>query len=237
MLAVAFVPYPPALVPELCGGPVPELADVRAACATAVDRLVATGPDVVWIVGGGPSEQWYGSGDVGSLAPFGRSVEVHLSAPAGPAAARLPLSLTVGAWLLDRAEYAGERLALYIPVAVDVDVDTDDRQSRGLAAELVGRGALLVMADGSAMRDAKAPGGYHPAAVPFDDAVAAALAAGEPAALSALDPRLGVEVQAQGVAAWRFAGQCLRDVRVDAELLYYGAPFGVGYTVALWTPS
>lgn len=228
VLAVAFVPHPPALVPELCGGPIPELADVRAASSTAVDRMLASEPDVVWIVGSGPSEQWYGAGDVGSLASFGRPVQAQLSAQAGPDGARLPLSLTVGAWLLDRAGYAGERLALSVPGAAD------DQQLRDLAAEFVGNGALLVLADGSAMRDLEAPGTHHPAAVEFDDAVAAALAAGDAASLSSLDSRLGVEVQAQGVAAWRLAGHRLRDVRVVAELLYYGAPFGVGYTVAFW---
>jgi hypothetical protein len=228
--AVAFVPHPPALVPELCGGPVAELADVRAACTAAVDRLLATAPEVVWIIGTGPTEHWYGAGDIGSLAPFGRLVTVQLSGPRGPDAAPLPLSLTVGAWLLDQAGYAGERLALSVPA------DAGDEELRDLAEDIRSRGGLLVSGDGSAMRDADAPGTYHPAAGPFDDTVAAALSAGDPSALAALDRRLGAEVQAPGVAAWRLAGHCLRDVRVSADLLYYAAPFGVGYAVATWLP-
>ena len=230
MLAVAFVPHPPALVPDLCGGSVSELADVRTACGAAIDRLLATGPEVVWIVGVGSSERWYGDGDVGSLSDFGRPVTVQLSGPAGPEAACLPLSLTVGAWLLAQAGYAGERLALSLPS------DVNDEQLRDLAVEFVGPGALLVMGDGSAMRDTEAPGTYHPSAVAFDDAVAEALGAGDSAALSGLDPRLGATVQAQGVGPWRLAGHCLHGVPVSADLLYYGAPFGVAYFAATWMP-
>ncbi|MBA2388967.1 MAG: hypothetical protein H0V67_01815 [Geodermatophilaceae bacterium] len=230
MLSVAFVPHPPVLVPELGGGPLTELSRVRQACAAAVSRLLATGPDVVWVVGDGPLERWYGAGDVGSLASFGRAVTVQMAGPAGPDGAVLPLSLTVGAWLLDQAGYAGERLALSVPGTAQ------DRQLRELAAEFVGRGALLVVGDGSAVRNAEAPGPALHAAVRFDDDVAAALAAGDAAVLSTLDPLLGLQLQAQGVGPWRLAGHCLRDVRVSADLLYYGAPFGVAYCVATWLP-
>lgn len=230
MLAAAFVPHPPALVPVLCGGPVTEFAEVRAACTAAVEAMLGAGPEVVWLVGAGPSERWYGAGDVGSLAPFGRPVTVPLSGPAGPDAGRLPLSLTVGAWLLQQAGYAGERLALAVPA------DAADEQLRELAGKFVGPGAILVLGDGAAMRGDDSPGTRHPADVGFDDAVAAALAAGDATALSALDPRLGAEVHSTGVAPWRLAGNCLRDVPVSAELLYYGAPFGVAYLAATWTP-
>lgn len=231
VLAVAFVPHPPALVPELCGGSVDELADVRDASSAAVDRLLASGPDLIRIVGTGPSQRWYGAGDVGNLAPFGRPLGVQVAGAAGPDGARLPLSLTVGAWLLDQAGYDGQRLALSVPV------DATDDQLDDLAEQFAGRAAGVVMGDGSATRHAEAPAAFHhPEAVPFDDAVAAALAAGDAAALFRLDPCVGTQVQAQGVGAWRLAGRLLRDVEVGAELLYYGAPFGVGYVVAVWTP-
>lgn len=230
VLAVAFVLHPPALVPELCGGPVAEFDDVRAACAVAVDRLIASGPDLVWIVGTGASERWYGAGDVGTLAGLGRPVRVELAGPAGPDASWLPLALTVGTWLLDQGGYAGERLALSVPA------NLADQQLRDLAEDFVGPGALMVVGDGSARRDPDAPGTFHPAAGPFDDAVVAALRAGHAAGLTALDPQVGVDVQSQGVGAWRLAGHVLRPARFAAEVLYGGAPFGVGYPVAVWTP-
>lgn len=230
VLAVAFVPHPPALVPDLCGGRVGELDGVRSSSSAAVDGLLAAGPERVWLVGSGPSQRWYGAGDGGSLAPFGRPVEARLGGPAGSGPPRLPLSLTVGAWLLDGAGYAGERLALSVPA------DADERLLRDLAAELVGPAAMLVLADGSATRGTDAPGPQHPSAGRFDDAVHAAIAAGDATALSTVDARLGADVRAQGVPAWRLAGFRLQGVPVDAEVLYYGAPFGVSYLVAGWVP-
>ena len=35
-------------------------------------------------------------------------------------------------------------------------------------------------------------------------------------------------------AAWQLACGAIDGARVDAELLWAGAPFGVGYTIARW---
>jgi hypothetical protein len=73
-----------------------------------------------------------------------------------------------------------------------------------------------------------------PRAVPFDDAVTAALRSGDPAALRAVDPGLGAALLAAGAPAWRAAGALLAGGHYRAELLYDGAPYGVGYFVAFW---
>ena len=92
------------------------------------------------------------------------------------------------------------------------------------------------MGDGSARRCERAPGYVDPRAEPFDAAVAAALAAGDAAALRALDPALGADLLAAGVPAWRVAGHAAAGVDLTAELLHRSAPYGVGYLVASWVP-
>lgn len=215
----AFVPHPPALVPELCGGQVFGLAPVRAATATAVEGLLAASPDRVCILGGGPEPQEYGDGQLS-----GRPVLDALAAYGGPgprAQGTLPLALAVGGWLLDRAGFPGRRRGLAVPaVAAAPPLDAE---------------ALLVVGDGSARRHPEAPGAFDPAALPFDDAVAAALAAGDAAALAALDPDVGAQVLAAGTSVWRLVGERLAGRDVRADLTYYAAPFGVAYFVASWT--
>lgn len=57
-------------------------------------------------------------------------------------------------------------------------------------------------------------------------------------ALLGLDPVLAAELGAQGRAAWQVFAATVLAAWPDrgAEVLYAGAPFGVGYHVALWEP-
>ncbi len=66
--------------------------------------------------------------------------------------------------------------------------------------------------------------------------MAAALAAGDAAALRDLDPALGADLLAAGVPAWRAVGRAVAGT-FEAELLYAGDPYGVGYFVASWTAA
>ncbi|MCM3926257.1 hypothetical protein ND748_31880, partial [Frankia sp. AiPs1] len=158
------------------------------------------------------------------------------------AAPSLPLSLTVGAWLLASAGWSGDRTALGVPAG------HSPRQAAGLGERLVAqvrrgeRLALLVMGDASARRTLKAPGGLDERAAAFDAAAAAALAGPDPAALLDLDPALAAELLAAGRASWQvLAGALLAATRDDtpteawsSELTYDDAPYGVGYLVAVW---
>ncbi|MGI8533107.1 MAG: hypothetical protein ACR2KN_08890 [Geodermatophilaceae bacterium] len=231
MPAVAFLPHPPALFPELTGGPLAEFESTRRAVDEALRRVLADRPGAVWIVGAGPAEHWYGAGSQALRTAGGALAGFTADVPADGAGttSELPTALAVGAWLLDRVGYSGERAALAVPAGADA-AQLDD-----LAAELTGAQVLLVMGDGSAMRADDAPGSRHPEAVGFDDLVATALRVGDSAALAALDPDLGMAVRAAGVPAWRLAGRLLAGRSVRAELLDYRAPFGVGYLVATWT--
>ena len=80
----------------------------------------------------------------GTFADFG--VDLHV----GGHTDELPLSLTVGAWLLARAGWVGPRT--YSTGTPDIE----------------GRVALLVMADGSAKRTTEAPGYFDERAIAYD---------------------------------------------------------------------
>jgi hypothetical protein len=92
----------------------------------------------------------------------------------------------------------------------------------------------LVIGDGAATHTEKAPGYLDERAGPFDDAVAAALAAADPAALAALDPVLAAELWVAGRATWQVLAGATRDGTWTGELLHSSRPFGVGYHVAVW---
>jgi hypothetical protein len=93
------------------------------------------------------------------------------------------------------------------------------------------------MGDGSARRTLKAPGYLDDAAGPFDAAVAAALAAGDAAALARLDLAEGERLLAAGAPSWRAVGAALSGRTFTARLHYDDAPFGVGYLVADWVAA
>jgi len=229
--AVAFCPQPPLLVPQLAAGAAGELGALRAACAAALGRVAGDSRQLV-LLGAGESSRSFSPLARGSLAGYGLPLEVHLGAPGCGGALELPPSLTIGAWLV--GDVLGPRTG-----AVGFSVGPDFAGGRA-AVELLALAeseelALLVMGDGSARRSARAPGYLDPRAVPFDDAVVAALQEGDATALAALDPILGADLLAAGVPAWRAAGGLLDGRSYDAELRYADDPYGVGYFVAIWT--
>jgi len=64
--------------------------------------------------------------------------------------------------------------------------------------------------------------------------VAEALAAGDSAALAALDEAEGERLLATGAPVWRAVGAALAGRSATGRLHYDDAPFGVGYLVADW---
>ncbi|TWG19947.1 hypothetical protein FHU34_115340 [Micromonospora taraxaci] len=104
LVAAAVCPHPPLLVPEVAGSAAPELDDLRAACDTAVRRLLAAGPDSVVLLGTGPVTGPIRTPATGSLQPWGVDLDVPLAPGQPDRGAVLPLSLTIGAWLLTRHE-------------------------------------------------------------------------------------------------------------------------------------
>lgn len=229
VLAAAFCPHPPLLLPELVGDTGTELTTLRDACAAVITSIAASGSPIM-VLGAGSEGREYAGDAGGTFAPWG--VERAVGGKGSPG---LPLSLTVGAWLLDRAgvPLAGRTYRSLPPTPAPV------RESDGVSpgSERADAFTLLVMADGSASRTPKAPAGFHDQAAAYDRDVAAALRSGDPVALeAAADPTVAGAVAAGGATTWRTAAGWVADQGpARAELLADEAPYGVGYFVALWT--
>jgi len=215
-----------------------ELDHVREGCRSALAQVSTPSTERIVIIGGGARNRVHIKGS-GTLRGFGVTfdVDLHLDLDATVPpilGVRLPLSLTLGAWLLEQAGWSGERLG------VEVDVAAGDAEhgifSREVAHLLESDTptALLVVADGSAARTPKAPASLHPDAEAFDAAVAAALASGSPAILGALDRARAAEVSAGGWPAWQLASSLCAGSEFQAQIWADEAPYGVGYLVAQW---
>jgi len=231
IVAAAFLPNPPLLVPAVASDAAVELEPLREAGRTALRRLPDAGQARLVMLGSGDTSVMHSPVARGSLSGYGVSLDVHLGSPACGGAVELPLALTVGAWLL------GDALGPSTG-AVGFSVGPDFAASRA-AVELLalaesGPVGLIVMGDGTARRSTTAPGFLDPRAEPFDATVEAALREGGVEALAALDAHEGDELLASGVPAWHAAAAVLSG-DYDAELLYAEAPYGVGYFVASWS--
>lgn len=213
-------PHPPLLLPGVTGEAVPEVEELRAACETAIDELVAVAPDVVVVVGGAPETRAWPA-DAASPRHF------FVSGPV-PAGEVLPLSLAVARELVP------------VPVelhGVDVTLPVEDCRAYGrrIAArpERIG---LLVMADGSARRGPKAPGYADHRALAVDGAFDEALRAGDPEPLLKLEPDVADELLIGGRAAWQVLSGACEALVVRSTCHYSDDPFGVWYPVYVWTP-
>jgi hypothetical protein len=139
LVAAAVCPHPPLLIPAAMGAAglgaagldavVPadaELREVRTGSVAAAAALLAAAPDLLIVVGGAAQSAVYTGHVTGSLRPFGIPAAAGSAESGGPA---LPLSLTVGAWLLDQAEQKRARRA---------SLPARDRPSGGPGDEPVG---------------------------------------------------------------------------------------------------
>ena len=155
---------------------------------------------------------------VGGASPTGwrtGSVDATpIGAPGRPAPDPLPLPLAVGAALL------GDRPHRLL--AVD-----------GSAVALPAEADLLVVGDGTAKRTEKAPGHFDARAEGYDAAIVDGLRAGS---LPALDVDLGRSLLVGGIDVWQTVAASVSGP-FAGEVLYAGAPYGVGYVVATWIGS
>jgi len=244
--AVVVVPGAPALVPPLMGAAAADLEPVRSAALELLGSALGTfagPPDVVVAgppngggVGAGPADhtrrgRW--AGPV-SAADFGRAAVLDAlpGAPGGPPDPDVPTALLGARWLLGevaREDPGAARWAglTWLPVTPDSP------------ATVPGEGPVLlvVAADGAASHGPKAPRAEHPGAASYDDAIAAALAAGDPDRLTGTDPHLGAEVGALGPWVWPWLGRVTAGRRWRARVVWTGHPFGIGYVVASWVAA
>jgi hypothetical protein len=169
----------------------------RLDAAAFAPGAVVSGPAVVSGSAGVSSPAVLASAGVSGPAVLGSAVSGSVAV--GGAGA-LPLSLGLGAMLLDLGGYRGLRRLF----AVGPDAPT--RACAALGAELAagaGRTGLLVMGDGSARRSLKAPGHLDPRAEPFDADVERVVRAGRLGALLELDEALARDLMATGRPAWQ----------------------------------
>jgi hypothetical protein len=254
LVAAAVCPHPPLLIPAAVGAagwaagaapgdgtggggePQPDddavLPRVRAACHAAVAGLVLAQPDLIVVVGGAAAAGEYGGPAAGGLQEFGVPVTIGTGPPV------LPLSLTVGAWLLRGCGLPGSPgeaqpgLRLHA-VATSTPAPDCLRLGAQLAAAAP-RVALLAMGDGSARKATGVPGAPDPVADRYDADVAAALAAADPGPLARLDAALDDVLSVAGRAAWQVLAGAAAGGQLRGTLRCAAAPFGVSYLVASW---
>jgi hypothetical protein len=236
LVAAAVCPCPPLLVPEVAQGAAPELEPLRASCDEAVRALVEAGPDLIVVVGAGEREAVHEAGATGSFRGYGVPLDLALGggeAGRGAGPADLPLSLTVGAWLLERSGWSG-------PVrGYEVEAHGRSLAANGEAgtrlAGLSARVGILAMGDGTARRDVKAPGYLDERAAGVDAEIARALASGDrDGYLLRCDDALARDLMISGLAPWQITSAA-HDGDLACRLLHDDAPYGVGYFVASWT--
>ncbi|MCW2581513.1 MAG: uncharacterized protein JWQ53_303, partial [Klenkia sp.] len=112
LVAVAFCPHPPSLLPVLGGTTDAATSTLRSACDEALQTVLTAGPDVVLVVGEGPSGVRYGVGDSADLQPWGGEGRLPFAGGVRPGGRPLPLAHAVAAGLLDRAGHVGTRLGV-----------------------------------------------------------------------------------------------------------------------------
>jgi hypothetical protein len=233
LIAGAVCPHPPLLIPAALGAaasdPPAELHKVAGAAALAVAGLRAARPDLLAVVGGAPADHEYDADASGDLRGFGVSVVVGAGEPV------LPLSLTVGRLLLERAGIfrAGGPAVIFRAV----DQRATPEACLRLGEKIAGRAprvALLAMGDGSARRARAAPEVPDPQAEEYDEDVAEALAAADARWLARLDPKLDDELVVAGRAAWQVLAGAANGQRLHGRLRCMAAPYGVAYLVASW---
>lgn len=247
LIAGAVCPNPPLLIPAALGAaagdPPAELRKVADATALAVAGLLAAGPDLIAVVGGAPADHEYGAEASGDLRGFGIRAAVGAGEPV------LPLSLTVGRWLLERAGVLGSvgsgrpsggsvrgpagPAVTFRAVSQRAPVADCLRLGESLAAR-ASRVALLAMGDASARRARAAPEVPDPQAEEYDEDVAEALAAADARWLAKLDPAIDDELVVAGRAAWQVLAGAANGRRLHGRLHCMAAPYGVTYLVASW---
>lgn len=247
LVAAAVCPHPPLLVPEVMGAAGQrgsDMGEVLAACDAAVAGLAAAEPGLIVVVGGAAASADYDGSAAGSLREYGIRYAVGTGAPV------LPLSLTVGSWLLRRAGLVppegpaagparparparpGRRLWLR---AVARATPAADCLRLGAAiARQAPRVAVLAMGDGPARKAVGAPGAADLAADSYHAEVAAALAGADPARLARLAASLDDELMVAGRAAWQVLAGAADGERLRGRLRCATARYEVSYLVASW---
>jgi hypothetical protein len=246
LITAAVVPGPPALVAELMGSAAPELDELRRAAdrvlSQATSDLVAASDDSpspgsasvqLVVVGPGQPGEFKAAGPV-SFASFGRDVSVPALVEGEQSAPELPTPLMVARYLASRDIAAHPEHADLWASARWITTSNADATALGehLGADDY-RVALILVADGAACHGPKAPLAQDARAEAYDDGVCAALASGQPGRLARIDIDLGDELGATGPQVYPVLVAAAGSDWIG-EVLWRGAPYGVGWAVAAW---
>jgi hypothetical protein len=192
--------------------------------------------------------------------PLPLAIAAHLLTTLDPPPTRIAAVTVPAALGPSAAATIGHALAAAGQKAASADSGSPagDRggQAHGSAdrARPAARVGLLVMGDLSACRTDRAPGGFRPEAAAFDASISEAFRSATPHRLLDLDPTRAATLLVSGrvplqVLAGAFEqrdptgeagpGRVLDQTRPElrGRVLYEGAPYGVGYLVAILTAS
>jgi len=246
LISTAVVPGPPAFVVELMGSAAHELDDLRHAADLAVSRavsdLVAAWADSpssdsvsgqLVVVGPGQPGEYHAAGPV-SFASFGRDVVVPALIEGQRCDPGLPTPIMVARYLASRDLAAHpEHAELWASARW---ITTSGGDATALGEQLRSEGtlvALILVADGATCHGPKAPRAQDARAQAYDDGVCAALASGRPGCLAQFDGDIGDELGATGPQVWPVLVAAGGSDGIG-EVLWSGAPYGVGWAVAAW---
>jgi len=229
-----------------------ELDDLRRAADRVLSRTVsdlvaaASGssrsgsvPAQLVVVAPGPPGEFDAAGPV-SFAGFGRDIVVPGLVEDRGWDRDLPTPLMVARYLASRdvaahPEHAGLWAAARWATtsgAASLVLGEDLRAGAGLVA-------LILVADGATCHGPKAPRAQDVRAQSYDDGVSLALASGELGRLAQIEVTLGIELGATGPQVWPvlLAAAGAAGWEGIGEVLWEGAPYGVGWAVAAWRPK
>jgi hypothetical protein len=197
-----------------------------------------SGPGSVQLVVVGPGQpgEFNAAGPV-SFSGFGRDVVVPALVEGQPADRELPTPIMVARYLASRDIAAHPGHAQLWACARWITTSGDDATALGrqLGADGTCVGLILV-ADGAACHGPKAPRAQDARAEGYDESVCAALASGQPSRLAEIDADLGDELGASGSQVWPVLVAAAGGDGIG-EVLWAGAPYGVGWAVASWRQS
>ena len=252
LLTAVVVPGPPALVVELMGSAAHELDDLRRATDEVVSLALSdlskasadpqsdsdSGTDPVQLVVVVPGEpgEFDASGPV-SFAGFGRDVVVPALLVGRRDDAGLPTPIMVARYLASRDLAAHPEHADLWASARWVTTRGADAAALGdrLRAQ-GGRVSLILVADGATCHGPKAPRAEDARAQGYDDETCEALASGQPGRLAQIDQGLGDTLGATGPRVWPVL-VAAAGADMIGEVVWAGAPYGVGWAVASWRRS
>jgi hypothetical protein len=246
LVSAVFCPHPMMLIPDVVAETGGAWGQVRSACAEAVGELAipvwdrehapsAAAPHLVVIVGGDDTTRSFDPARAyGSLRASGVNWEYGWGSDHAEAQP-LPLSLTVGYWLLVSTKSAGIIVGDIAFQAIDFDASPQECAALGQdLARRAKRVALLVMGEGTTCMAASAWPYWGERARQCDATVSRALEHADAEELSGLNP-LELRPAATGRAAWQVAAGAARGQQFHSRLHLDTTGSALGYFVASWT--